>query len=253
MLWRASSVGLTCMIAPILNSAMSHPKSSSGKSGALSTVDHLVQRLPLEFAGVPLQGDEKLQLGALGTAAAYGWSSIVRLMISNFQCCVPSDIFNMVLHHVDSVFEAIMPIFVQGVPCQCVLDHQACSGSSGRAMVTSMKEAKKRRLQVQRKRTKNNCPANGLTQKSGGWQHEEFSTEAVHPRCDIDSVHINDISAETFLKDYVYSNKPIIIRAALVATKPQEDIHAMFGKKNLMQLLKGKKIHKAKSRTPNCF
>ena len=255
MLWRASSVGLTCMIVPILNSAVSHPKSSSGKSGALSTVDHLVQRLPLEFAGVPLKGDEKnYKLGALGTAAVYGWSSIVQLMVSNFQCCVPSDIFNVVLHHVDSVFEAIMPIFVQGVPCKCVLDHQACSGSSGRAMVTSMKEAKQRRRQEAMKRT-NNCPTmtpNDWTQ-NGGWQPEESSTEVVHHRCDIDSVHVNDISAETFLKDYVYSNKPIVIRGALRSTKPQEDIHAMFGKENLMQLLKGKKIHKSLIPYPKLF
>jgi hypothetical protein len=256
MLWKASSVGLQCMIRPILQSVVSHSNFRRSGNGHLSSIDYLIQRLPLEFAGVELKGDEKkYKLGALGTAATYGWDQVVREMVLDFHACVPKHIFHSILTHVDSIFYTIMPILVQGVPCQCVLNHEMCQ-SSKHGMVTSMKDAIVLRKKELKKISSvhSQVPPVIAGDDGGGWNaNQDVSNRSTKThKCDIDSVFADDITSEVFLRDYVYNNKPIIIRGALLSNRFLK-LRETFRKKKLYKILKGNTLHQSIIPYPTLF
>ena len=83
-----------------------------------------------------------------------------------------------------------------------------------------------------------------------GWQTSSILSS---DRCDIDSISNTDITSEVFLKEYVYGNKPVIIRGALLSKK-FGNIRKMFERTTLMKLLKNEHtIFKSKVPYPKLF
>ena len=248
MLNAASAVGLNCFVDPIFTAAKQHPKVTSSADVA----QRLAHRLPLEFAGANLPGDERMKLGALGTAATYGWSTMVATMLQQ-GACVPFSLYQIILNHVDYIFSIVMPLFI----------HHFCDHS----LIQSMKEAKDARKQLRRMKRKSASVAAGGSVVgvvgvvgaadaagavgNGGWKVPDALDVPSSKLCGIDSVHINDVTTATLLET-VYENKPIVVRGALLG-KEYDNIRLMFEKKNLLHILKNVHVEMSTIPYPKLF
>ena len=232
MLWAASASGLDCMVDPIVASAKRHPGSGS------DTVNFLLHRLPLEFTGAPLHGDESMKLPPFGTAATYGWTGVLRKMLDN-GACIPRRTFQLILTHVDSIFENVMPLLIKGTPCTEHIQHN--DGNSW--FSSTMQEVRKKRAEIARpKPPVGAAPDVYDYDYDSGWQHrliekeKETHMKDIH-ECDIDEIYATDIVDETqLLMEYVYGNKPVVLRGALYSPK-FDNIRQLFRKQKLMKEL----------------
>ena len=233
MLNAASAVGLNCFVTPIFTAAKQHPKATSSADVA----QRLAYRLPLEFAGAKLPGDERMKLGALGTAATYGWSTMVSTMLQQ-GACVPFSLYQIILNHVDYIFSIMMPLFI----------HHFCDHS----LIQSMKEAKDARKQLRgmKRRSASAAGAAGAV-GNGGWKVPDALDVPATELCGIDSVHINDVTTATLLET-VYENKPIVVRGALYGNE-YDDIRLMFEKKNLLHIMKNVHVEMSTIPYPKLF
>ena len=218
MAWRAASTGLACFVRPILQSANAHP--ASNRVATTSAAERVFTRLPLQIAGGRLGPAEKLKVAALGTAAVYGWSEFVRAATTTTTTatasCVDTRTVQLVLKQAsEAVFTSIMPILLAGVPC-----------TAASLWPRTMAEA----WQMRRHRIATKTRANAddvAVQDRGGWNPVGLPVGLTIPAaadtvgtCDIDSMTLSEALARNpsaLLQEYVYGNKPLIVRGGMGA------------------------------------
>ena len=154
--------------------------------------------------------------------------------------CVDEKLYRLILDHVESIFRTIMPILI--VAKKCSTDTTMISNW---LMPTTMKLARRQRDKLHQKFKHPGT----LPLDKGGWKQ---GTKQIHAKCDIDSIHVDDISEIKILRDYVYGNKPLIIRGALLSSKYKR-LRKMFKKKALIRKLFKSKLEHSKIPYPRLF
>jgi hypothetical protein len=186
MLWQTATTGLDCFSDRIFDIGL--------RAQDKSARNRIATRLPLEIAGVTgrsklaaagKSGDESLKQPALATASTYGYVSVIKSMLKR-GVCVDDKTYEAVLNHVDIIFSTSMPVLISfGRPCRPKM-----------GLAWTMEEALVRRRAITKPAADQNM-----------WP----SVDCGIPVLSSDS----DLTMTSFLKEYVYAGKPVLVRSTL--------------------------------------